>query len=86
MKDSLRIAENAGISDDKIILDPGVGFAKTYEQNLQIMAKLKRFHEFGKPLLLGASRKSVIGLTLDLSKEERVEGTLTSLAPKAILG
>ena len=80
LKDSLRIAENAGISDDKIILDPGVGFAKTYEQNLQIMAKLKRFHEFGKPLLLGASRKSVIGLTLDLSKEERVEGTLATTA------
>ena len=80
LKDSLRIAENAGISDDKIILDPGVGFAKTYEQNLQIMAKLKRFHELGKPLLLGASRKSVIGLTLDLSREERVEGTLATTA------
>ena len=61
-----------------MILDPGVGFGKTYEHNLMVLANLKRFSEFGLPLLLAASRKSVIGLTLDLPVTEREEGTLVT--------
>ncbi|MBQ4530412.1 MAG: dihydropteroate synthase [Lachnospiraceae bacterium] len=76
--ETVQIAEKAGIADNKIILDPGVGFAKTYEQNLEIINKLEQLHALGYPILLGTSRKSVIGLTLDLPVEERVEGTLVT--------
>ena len=78
LAETLRLARNAGIAGDKIILDPGVGFAKTYEQNLQIINHLEQLHMFGYPVLLGTSRKSVIGLTLDLPVTERVEGTLVT--------
>ena len=76
--DTLFLAEKAGIAGDKILLDPGVGFGKTYEQNLQIINNLEELHMFGCPLLLGTSRKSVIGLTLDLPVQERMEGTLVT--------
>ena len=72
------IAEKAGIAEDRIILDPGVGFAKTYENNLEAIHHLELLHSFGYPVLLGTSRKSVIGLTLDLPAAERVEGTLVT--------
>jgi len=78
LKESVKIAQSAGIANDKIILDPGVGFAKTYEQNLEILRNLEAFKELGYPMLLGASRKSVIGLTLDIPKEEREEGTIVT--------
>lgn len=78
LEESLIIARNAGISNDKIILDPGIGFAKTYEQNLELLNKLEILHSFGYPVLLGTSRKSVIGLTLNLPAEERVAGTLAT--------
>lgn len=78
LEHSLDIAADAGIDYSKIILDPGIGFAKTYEQNLWMMANLERMHTFGLPVLLAASRKSVIGLTLDLEKEKRMEGTLAT--------
>lgn len=76
--ESIQIAQKAGIEEDKIILDPGVGFAKTYEMNLDIIRYLEDFHRFGYPLLLGTSRKSVLGITLDLPVEERLEGTLVT--------
>ncbi len=76
--ETLSLAKAAGISDDKIILDPGVGFGKTYEQNLLAISGMGQLHEFGYPILLGTSRKSVIGLTLDLPVTERVEGTLVT--------
>lgn len=75
---SLEMAQRAGISYEKICLDPGVGFGKTYEQNLLILRKLDALHALGLPVLLGTSRKSVIGLTLDLPTEERLEGTLAT--------
>lgn len=78
LAETIHLAEQAGISDDKIILDPGVGFAKTYEQNLEIMNCMDELHMFGCPILLGASRKSVIGLTLDLPVAERMEGTIVT--------
>lgn len=73
--ESIHIAEKAGIPNEKIILDPGVGFGKTSEQNLEIINSLEELNMFGYPILLGTSRKSVIGLALDLPVEERVEGT-----------
>lgn len=78
VKESIVLAKEAGIADDKIMLDPGVGFAKDYKQNLLAIKHLDNLMEFGYPILLGTSRKSVIGLTLDLPKEERVEGTLVT--------
>ena len=72
------LARAAGIPDDKIILDPGIGFGKTLEMNLETLYYLERFHELGYPMLLGASRKSVIGLTLDLPADQRLEGTLVT--------
>ena len=78
LKKSVCIGENAGISQDRIILDPGIGFGKTYEDNLKVLASLEYFHELNMPLLLAASRKSVIGLTLELPVEEREEGTLVT--------
>lgn len=78
LRETLELAEKAGISKDKIMLDPGVGFGKTYENNLEIIYKLKELDELGYPILLGTSRKSVIGLTLELPVTERVEGTLVT--------
>lgn len=78
LQDSVALAKNAGILEDKIILDPGVGFAKNYEQNLEAIRNLGSIRELGYPVLLGTSRKSVIGLTLDLPSAERVEGTLVT--------
>lgn len=86
LAESLRLAEKAGIGEDRIILDPGVGFAKSYEQNLEILNCLEELKPFGCPLLLGCSRKSVIGLTLDLPAEQRLEGTLATTVIGVIKG
>ncbi|XDY98620.1 dihydropteroate synthase [Bacillus manliponensis] len=73
--ESVRIAKNAGVRDENIILDPGIGFAKTMDQNLEVMRNLEQLHVLGYPILLGTSRKSFIGHVLDLPVDERVEGT-----------
>ncbi|MDC2867509.1 dihydropteroate synthase [Bacillus sp. BP-3] len=73
--ESITIAKRAGVSDENIILDPGIGFAKTFEQNLEVMRNLEQLKVLGYPLLLGTSRKSFIGHALDLPVEERLEGT-----------
>ena len=78
LRETLAIAKKAGIREDGIILDPGIGFGKTCEQNLQILYSLKELSALGYPLLLGASRKSVVGLTLDLPVAERLEGTIVT--------
>lgn len=78
LRETVAIAKQAGIADDKIILDPGVGFGKTYEHNLTAINHLEELQSLGYPVLLGTSRKSVIGLTLDLPAAERVEGTLVT--------
>lgn len=72
---TLAIAGAAGIADDRIILDPGVGFGKSYENNLSAIRHLDALQRFGYPILLGTSRKSVIGLTLDVPAAEREIGT-----------
>ncbi|HTJ78458.1 MAG TPA: dihydropteroate synthase [Rariglobus sp.] len=77
---TLEIATRAGIDPVRIILDPGIGFAKTHAQNLGILARLGELHALGHPLLLGISRKSIIGNTLDLPPAERLEGTLALTA------
>lgn len=86
LKKSLEIAKAAGITEDKIILDPGIGFGKTYEMNLECINRLEEFGRFGLPVLLGTSRKSVIGLTLDLPVTEREEGTLATTVMAVIKG
>ncbi|MBK9990438.1 MAG: dihydropteroate synthase [Verrucomicrobia bacterium] len=77
---SLAVAARAGVAREKIMLDPGIGFAKTHEQNLALLARLDELRVLGLPLLLGASRKSVIGNVLSLPPEERLEGTLATTA------
>ena len=69
--ESINIAIEAGIDKDKIVLDPGIGFGKTYEQNLEVLKRLGELKTLGYPILLGTSRKSVIGNTLNyLHKKE----------------
>ncbi len=78
MQESVAIAKKHGIKDEQIILDPGVGFGKTYENNLCAIHRLEKLKELGYPVLLATSRKSVVGLTLDLPVTERLEGTLAT--------
>ena len=78
MQESVDMALAAGIAKEHIILDPGIGFAKDLEQNLSVMKHVGRLRELGYPVLLGTSRKSMIGLTLDLPVTEREEGTMTT--------
>lgn len=78
LQESVAMAEKAGVAFQNIILDPGIGFGKTYENNLWVLHHLEEFHRFHLPILLGTSRKSVIGLTLGLPVTEREEGTIAT--------
>ncbi len=78
LRESVAIAKAAGVQDDRIIIDPGVGFGKTYENNLEAIAQVQQLKELGYPVLLATSRKSVIGLTLDLPSDQREEGTMVT--------
>ncbi len=78
LKKSVSIALDAGIRRENIILDPGIGFGKTADQNIQVLARLCELNELGFPVLLGASRKSMIGKILALEKDQRLEGTLST--------
>ena len=78
LRKSIEIAEEHGLSGDQIIVDPGIGFGKTTEQNLEVMCRLSEFKTLGQPILLGASRKSMIGNTLNLPVNERLEGTIAT--------
>ncbi len=75
LQESIGLVKEAGVKDGNIILDPGIGFAKTFEHNLLVMRRLEELKTLGYPLLLGTSRKRFIGTVLDLPTEERVEGT-----------
>ena len=79
LRESAEIAHEAGISADRIILDPGVGFKKTYEMNLQVINCLEMIVDLGYPVMLGASRKGFIGTTLGLPVSERLEGSLAAV-------
>lgn len=78
--ESIELALLAGIDDRQIIIDPGIGFGKDLQQNLEVMQHLSDFCHFGYPLLLGTSRKSMIGKLLDLPTEDRLEGTAATVA------
>jgi len=78
LRESVALAKAAGVADDRIMLDPGVGFGKTLEHNLEITNHVDVLHQLGYPVLLGTSRKSMIGLTLELPVDQRVEGTLAT--------
>ncbi len=78
--DSVSLARSAGIPDDRIIIDPGIGFGKSVEQNLELVDRLAEFRLLGYPVLLGPSRKSFIGYTLDLPPDQRLEGTAAAVA------
>ena len=73
-------AEKAGVAPENIIVDPGIGFGKTLEQNLELVNRLAELKRLGRPILLGTSRKSIIGLVLDLPVEKRLEGNLAVTA------
>ena len=77
---SVELAKKAGIEESHIILDPGIGFGKTREHNLELINRLDEIRALGYPVLLGASRKSFIGFTLDLPADQRVEGTAATVA------
>ena len=78
LNESINIALNAGIKKEKIVLDPGIGFGKTFEQNLEVLRRLDELNELGYPVLLGTSRKSVIGNVLNVEPKERLEGTIAT--------
>ncbi|WP_405318817.1 dihydropteroate synthase [Frisingicoccus sp.] len=86
LRETIALAKAGGIKDENIVLDPGVGFAKTYEQNLIVMKHLEEFNSLGYPMLLGTSRKSMIGLTLDLPADQRVEGTIATTVMGVMAG
>ena len=86
LQKSTELALASGIAADKIILDPGVGFGKTYEQNLDVMRNLTAFYNLNYPMLLGTSRKSMIGLALNLPTHERLEGTLVTTVMAVMAG
>ncbi|HXX36064.1 MAG TPA: dihydropteroate synthase [Thermodesulfobacteriota bacterium] len=86
LKDSIKRAESAGLDPRQIIIDPGIGFGKTVEDNLDIIRNLFEFRVLGKPILLGTSRKSFIGKILNVEVGERLEGTLSSIAVGVLNG
>jgi dihydropteroate synthase len=80
LQSGIRIALEAGVPPANIIVDPGIGFGKSLEQNLELINRLAELEVLGKPILLGTSRKSMIGLVLDLPPEQRLEGNLAVTA------
>jgi dihydropteroate synthase len=83
---SVELAKNAGIAESHMILDPGIGFGKTREHNLELIDRLDEIRLLGYPVLLGPSRKSFIGFTLDLPPDQRVEGTAAAVAVGIVRG
>jgi dihydropteroate synthase len=84
--ESVALACQAGIAQDKIILDPGIGFGKTVEQNLELLNRLGELRSLGYPILLGPSRKSFIGYSLNLPPDQRVEGTAAAVCVGIVRG
>jgi dihydropteroate synthase len=84
--ESVTLARQAGIAQDKIILDPGIGFGKTVEQNLELLNRLGEIRSLGFPILLGPSRKSFIGYTLNLPPDQRLEGTAAAVSVGIVRG
>ena len=78
LQESIELALNAGVNKDKIVLDPGIGFGKTFEQNLEVLKRMEELNDLGYPILLGTSRKSVIGNVLNVEPKDRLEGTIAT--------
>ena len=85
-KNKIKIAVDAGIKKENIILDPGIGFGKSVENNFELICKLKEFYKLGFPIMIGPSRKSFIGITLDLPPTKRIEGTSAAVTAGIING
>ncbi len=86
LRESLALAEAAGVRCEKIIVDPGIGFGKTVEQNLELLNRVGELQVLGYPILVGPSRKSFIGYTLNAPPDERVEGTAAAVAVAIVRG
>ena len=80
LKRGINLAQDAGVAWENIIIDPGIGFGKTLEGNLELIQRLGELKVLGRPILLGTSRKSMIGMVLDLPSEQRLEGTAATIA------
>ncbi len=80
LKRGIDLAQDAGVARENIIIDPGIGFGKTLEGNLELIRRLGELKVLGRPILLGTSRKSMIGMVLDLPPEQRLEGTAATIA------
>ncbi len=80
LRQSLELALKLGVAQENIILDPGIGFGKTWQQDMEILRRLEELKQLGRPILIGPSRKSFIGLALNLPVKERVEGTAAAVA------
>ncbi|OQY30152.1 MAG: dihydropteroate synthase [Candidatus Cloacimonetes bacterium 4572_55] len=86
LQESIRLAEEGGIDPKKIIVDPGIGFGKRMEDNINIHRNLRKLNQLNKPILFGSSRKSFLGQILDLPVDQRMEGTIASVAVAVING
>ena len=86
LQDAVKRGTEAGIREELILIDPGVGFGKTFDHNLQIIKQLSQFLSLGRPLLIGTSNKSFIGKVLQKEPDERVTGTMATVAMAAMLG
>ncbi len=86
LKDAIERAKKAGVREDLIIVDPGIGFGKTFDHNLQIIKELSRFKQLNRPLLLGSSNKAFIGTILDKEPDERDTGTMATVAAGVMNG
>jgi dihydropteroate synthase len=80
LETSIDLALKAGVAEENIIIDPGIGFGKSLEQNLELVNRLAELKQISRPILLGTSRKSMIGLVLDLPPDQRLEGNLAVTA------
>ncbi|MGD0057519.1 MAG: dihydropteroate synthase [Methanomassiliicoccales archaeon] len=86
MAEQMGKAVEGGVKEEKIMLDPGIGFGKELRHNLEIIRRLREFRSLGRPIVIGPSRKGFIGKVLDLPKEERLEGSLAAVAASVING
>ena len=83
---SVSLAIKAGVPREKVIIDPGIGFGKTADQNWEVMRRFEELRELGQPILIGTSRKSFIGKLLDLPVNERLEGTISTNTAAVLRG
>jgi dihydropteroate synthase len=86
LRESVRLAQGAGVPRERLLIDPGIGFGKTAEQNWVVMRRLQELQELELPVLIGTSRKSFIGKLLDLPVTDRLEGTAATVAASVLRG